>query len=297
MAGSYDLILKGGTVVNQDGEGVRDLAIAGGRIAAIGDVGSSAAEVIDCRGLHVLPGRDRQPRAYARARPDPQGGPGDRLARRRAGRRHRGVRDAQHRADHHQRRGAGRQGRARASPHALRLRVLCRRDAREHPRARDAGAAARRLRRQGVHGLVDRLAADRGRRGRSQCPEGDPPPRRVPFRGRIPAARAHAPAGRGRSQLASGVARRHRGADVHAAPDRARPRDRQARPRAARHHQGRDRLPRRAQGRCHLRSDALASHARTRPTATSGSARWPSSIRRCATPPIAMASGRGWRRA
>ena len=56
MAGSYDLILKGGTVVNQDGEGVGDLAIAGGRIAAIGDVGSSAAEVIDCRGLHVLPG-------------------------------------------------------------------------------------------------------------------------------------------------------------------------------------------------------------------------------------------------
>jgi dihydroorotase len=56
MAGSYDLILKGGTVVNQDGEGMRDVAIAGGRIAAIGDVGSSAAEIIDCRGLHVLPG-------------------------------------------------------------------------------------------------------------------------------------------------------------------------------------------------------------------------------------------------
>ncbi len=30
MAETYDLILKGGTVVNQDGEGVRDLAIAGG---------------------------------------------------------------------------------------------------------------------------------------------------------------------------------------------------------------------------------------------------------------------------
>src|SRR3954471_2984450 len=56
MAGRYDLILKGGTVVNQDGEGVRDVAISGGRIAAIGAVGSSAAEVIDCRGLHVLPG-------------------------------------------------------------------------------------------------------------------------------------------------------------------------------------------------------------------------------------------------
>src|SRR5476649_1442681 len=56
MAGSFDRILKGGTVVNQDGEGVRDVAIAGGRIAAIGDVGRSAAEVIDCRVLHVLPG-------------------------------------------------------------------------------------------------------------------------------------------------------------------------------------------------------------------------------------------------
>src|SRR6201999_1180317 len=56
MAASYDLILKGGTVVNQDGEGVRDVAVVAGRIAAIGDVGSSAAEVIDCRGLHVLPG-------------------------------------------------------------------------------------------------------------------------------------------------------------------------------------------------------------------------------------------------
>jgi dihydroorotase len=56
MAESYDLILKGGTVVNHDGEGVRDLAVRDGRIAAIGAVGSSAAEAIDCRGLHVLPG-------------------------------------------------------------------------------------------------------------------------------------------------------------------------------------------------------------------------------------------------
>src|ERR1051325_11640129 len=56
MAGGFDLILKGGTVVNQDGEGGRDLAIWGVRIPAIGDVGASAAEIIDCRGLHVLPG-------------------------------------------------------------------------------------------------------------------------------------------------------------------------------------------------------------------------------------------------
>ncbi len=54
---SYDVILKSGTVVNQDGEGLRDLAIKDGRIAAIGALaGASAAEVIDCKGLHILPG-------------------------------------------------------------------------------------------------------------------------------------------------------------------------------------------------------------------------------------------------
>jgi dihydroorotase len=57
MAETYDLILKGGTVVNQDGEGARDLGVRGGRFAAIGDLArASASEVIDCRGLHLLPG-------------------------------------------------------------------------------------------------------------------------------------------------------------------------------------------------------------------------------------------------
>ncbi len=57
MAQTYDLILKGGTVVNQDGTGVRDLGISGGRISAIGELSAaSAGESIDCRGLHVLPG-------------------------------------------------------------------------------------------------------------------------------------------------------------------------------------------------------------------------------------------------
>jgi len=57
MAASYDLILKGGTVVNHDGVGVRDVGARAGRIAAIGDLGAaSAARTIDCRGLHVLPG-------------------------------------------------------------------------------------------------------------------------------------------------------------------------------------------------------------------------------------------------
>jgi len=57
MAETYDLILKGGTVVNHDGEGLRDIGIRSGRIAAIGDLAPAAAgETVDCRGLHVLPG-------------------------------------------------------------------------------------------------------------------------------------------------------------------------------------------------------------------------------------------------
>ncbi|WP_246461171.1 dihydroorotase [Mesorhizobium sangaii] len=57
MAMTYDLILTGGTVVNHDGEGARDVGVKDGRIAAIGDLGqASAGETIDCRGLHILPG-------------------------------------------------------------------------------------------------------------------------------------------------------------------------------------------------------------------------------------------------
>ena len=44
-------------MVNQDGEGVRDIGISNGRIAAIGGLGqASAGETIDCKGLHILPG-------------------------------------------------------------------------------------------------------------------------------------------------------------------------------------------------------------------------------------------------
>src|SRR5512135_208330 len=57
MAETYDLILKAGIVVNHDGEGARDIGIRSGRFAAIGDLSrASAGEVIDCRGLHLLPG-------------------------------------------------------------------------------------------------------------------------------------------------------------------------------------------------------------------------------------------------
>lgn len=57
MTQRFDVILKGGTVVNQDGEGVRDIGITNGRIAELGPLSqASAAEVIDCKGLHILPG-------------------------------------------------------------------------------------------------------------------------------------------------------------------------------------------------------------------------------------------------
>ena len=57
MSRQVDLILKGGTVVNQDGTGVRDIAVDKGRIVAVGDLaGFAAAEVRDCRKLHILPG-------------------------------------------------------------------------------------------------------------------------------------------------------------------------------------------------------------------------------------------------
>ncbi|MDY8109548.1 dihydroorotase [Fulvimarina sp. 2208YS6-2-32] len=57
MTAIYDLVLKDGTVVNQDGEGLRDIGILDGSIAAIGRLdASSAGEVIDCTGLTILPG-------------------------------------------------------------------------------------------------------------------------------------------------------------------------------------------------------------------------------------------------
>jgi dihydroorotase len=57
MAETFDTILTGGTVVNHDGVGPRDIGIRAGRIAAIGSLAAaSAGESIDCRGLHVLPG-------------------------------------------------------------------------------------------------------------------------------------------------------------------------------------------------------------------------------------------------
>ena len=57
MAERFDVVFRGGTVVNHDGIGARDVGVLAGRIAALGAIpAGSGAREIDCRGLHVLPG-------------------------------------------------------------------------------------------------------------------------------------------------------------------------------------------------------------------------------------------------
>lgn len=54
---SFDLLLRGGTVATPGGIAPADIGVTGGKIAAIGALAHApAGEVIDCRGLHVLPG-------------------------------------------------------------------------------------------------------------------------------------------------------------------------------------------------------------------------------------------------
>jgi dihydropyrimidinase len=54
-AAGFDLVIKGGTVVNEDGEFVADIGIRGEQIAAIG-ANLDGREVIDATGHFVLPG-------------------------------------------------------------------------------------------------------------------------------------------------------------------------------------------------------------------------------------------------
>jgi len=57
MPETFDLLIKGGTLVNHDGIGKADIGVREGKIAAIGTLASQiAGEVIDVTGLHVLPG-------------------------------------------------------------------------------------------------------------------------------------------------------------------------------------------------------------------------------------------------
>jgi dihydroorotase len=53
----FDLVIRGGTIVNHSGEGPGDIGVQNGRITAIGDLSTaSAGQIVDAKGLHVLPG-------------------------------------------------------------------------------------------------------------------------------------------------------------------------------------------------------------------------------------------------
>jgi dihydroorotase len=59
FAATYDLIIKGGRVIDPSAglDGIRDVAIAGGRIVAVeANIAADAAEIIDARGKIVAPG-------------------------------------------------------------------------------------------------------------------------------------------------------------------------------------------------------------------------------------------------
>ena len=57
MAERYDLLICNGVCATPSGIAAADIGVRAGRIAAIGALGgASAAEVLDARGLHVLPG-------------------------------------------------------------------------------------------------------------------------------------------------------------------------------------------------------------------------------------------------
>jgi dihydroorotase len=57
MAETFDLIVRGGEIVNHAGRGLADVGVRGGKVAAIGDLSqASAGEVFDAVGLTILPG-------------------------------------------------------------------------------------------------------------------------------------------------------------------------------------------------------------------------------------------------
>ncbi|PXW73424.1 dihydroorotase [Blastomonas natatoria] len=56
MTATYDLIVKNGTVYLPGGPIAADIGVTAGKIAAIGAISGDAGQVIDCTGLHVLPG-------------------------------------------------------------------------------------------------------------------------------------------------------------------------------------------------------------------------------------------------
>ncbi len=57
MGQTFDRIFENAIVVNHDGRAERDIGVANGKIAAIGNLAQSdAGERVNCKGLHILPG-------------------------------------------------------------------------------------------------------------------------------------------------------------------------------------------------------------------------------------------------
>src|ERR1700719_3247843 len=57
MAETFDLLVRGGEVVNHSGRGMADIGVRDGKIAAVGDLAqASASECFDARGLTIIPG-------------------------------------------------------------------------------------------------------------------------------------------------------------------------------------------------------------------------------------------------
>lgn len=57
MSLRFDKIFRNGTVVNHDGIIETDIGVTGGKITALGDLSNATSDtIIDCSGLHVLPG-------------------------------------------------------------------------------------------------------------------------------------------------------------------------------------------------------------------------------------------------
>ncbi len=57
MSPTFDLIVRGGEVVNHAGRGPADVGVLEGKIAAVGDLAhASAGEIVDAAGLTVMPG-------------------------------------------------------------------------------------------------------------------------------------------------------------------------------------------------------------------------------------------------
>ena len=215
----FDLVLMNGVVVNQDGEGVRDIGVRDGRIAEIGALGSaSAGERIDCQGLHVLPGvidsqvHFREPGLVHKEDLET----GSRAAA--LG----GVTAVfempNTRSDDDDGGRSRRQASPGEGPHALRLRLLGRRHARQCRRPFRARAPAGRRRDQGVHGVVDGKAARRRRCGRAGDSQGNPASGGVSQRGRGAPQRAKTSPRPWRPFIASRLARRNCRAPIDRAP-------------------------------------------------------------------------------